>query len=217
MNYLAGNFLLYFKEEELSYKLLCQLLDLRMMPIFTDDFVNLQMNFYMVDRLNNLFIPDLWEHFKDESLLPVFYCSGWFITLFTNTMQYTDYSYIILWVIDFYLAEGLKGFLKCVVVVMKHLKKRFLNLGFDQIMNYLSDLTKKELFTNLVYVKYKEDKDQNGLEEEELKKKYKEYWDDFVFLDKFRQKVNELPLSSPLIVHLENKYKVISKKLNKKL
>jgi hypothetical protein len=89
-----------------------------MMSTFTDNFSNLQMNFYLVDKLNELFIPDLWQHFKEERLLPVFYCSSWFITLFTNSLQYTERSYIVEDILDFYFAEGIKGLLKCIVVIL---------------------------------------------------------------------------------------------------
>jgi Rab-GTPase-TBC domain len=104
MNYLAGLFLIYYKKEELAYQMLCQLLELKMMSTFTENFQNLQMNFYTVDRLNELFVPELWHHFKEERLFPVFYCSSWFITVFTNTLQYTERSYLVEWVLDFYFA-----------------------------------------------------------------------------------------------------------------
>lgn len=215
MNYLAGIFLIYYKQEELAYKMLCQLLELRMMSTFTDNFQNLQMNFYTVDRLNELFIPELWQHFKEERLVPVFYCSSWFITIFTNTLQYTDKSHIVEWVMDFYFSEGLKGLLKCIVVILKHLKRRFVKISFDQIMNHLSDLTKKELFTNIQYVKYIEDK--KTLNIGQLENKYKDYWSDFKFLDNFRDKVNKVALSSNLITHLQTKYKTVNERLKSKI
>lgn len=173
------------------------------------------MNFYTVDKLNELFIPELWQHFKEERLFPVFYCSSWFITVFTNTLQYTPKSYLVEWIMDFYFSEGLKGLLKSIVVILKHLSRKFVKLSFDQIMNHLSDLTKKELFTNIQYAKYVKDK--KTLNVGQLEKKYKDYWRDFKFLDNFRRKVNQVPLSSSLICHLQTKYKTVNQRLKNKI
>lgn len=215
MNYLAGLFLIYYKNEELAYQMLCQLLEMRMMSTFTDNFANLQMNFYLVDKLNELFIPDLWQHFKEERLLPVFYCSSWFITLFTNSLQYTEKSYIVEHILDFYFAEGIKGLLKCIVVILTHLSSKFVNLAFDQIMNHLSDLTKKELFINLKYHKYLQDRKTMTIAELELT--YKDYWKEFKFLDSFKEKVNKVKLNSNLIQHLEKKYKSVHQSLKDRI
>lgn len=77
-----------------------------MMKVFTSEFRHLQMNFYILDRLMDLNVPELHEHFKEEKITPVFYSSGWFITLFTNTLQYTEESKLVIWILDFYIAEG---------------------------------------------------------------------------------------------------------------
>lgn len=66
-----GFFMIEFEgKEELSFNLFSQLLEKSMMPIFVDNFANLQMNFYIVDRFNSLFIPDLWEHFRVRPASP---------------------------------------------------------------------------------------------------------------------------------------------------
>lgn len=216
MNYVVGVLLIYYQNEELAFKMFCQLLEKYMMEIFTDNFDNLQKNFYLVDKLIQLHIPDLYNHFKSERILPVFYCSSWFITIFTNTFQYTHQSFFVLRIMDIYLAQGLKGLLKCIIILLKYLRARFLKMSFDQIMNFLTDLTKKELFTNIQYKMYLNAK-QNGLAQEELNQRFKNYLKDFQFLDEFKEKVERLPLSSELVNQLEQKYRAMSKKLSKKL
>lgn len=90
-----------------------------------------------------------------------------------------------------------------------------MNLAFDQIMNHLSDLTKKELFINLKYHKYLADRKTMTISE--LEKAYKDYWKDFKFLDNFKDKVNKVKLNSSLIHHLQKKYKGVQQSLKDRI
>jgi hypothetical protein len=67
MNYVMGFFLLSFQNEEFAYRCFAQLLEKVQMPIFTDNFAHLQSNFYVLDRMLSVYIPDLWEHLKVPS------------------------------------------------------------------------------------------------------------------------------------------------------
>lgn len=216
MNYLAGIFQIEYVQEDTSFRMMSQLLEKRMMKVFTSEFQHLQMNFYILDRLIELFIPDLHRHFSEENIVPVFYSSGWFITLFTNTLQYTVRSYMVLWVMDFFIAESTKGFFKCIIVLLRYLKPRFMKMSFDQIMNFLSDITRKEMFTNIEYCKYLEDKKQD-LPLQELSNKYAGYIQDFSFLDSYKARVAAVSLSDSLLLHLEKKYLKVSNNLKNKL
>jgi hypothetical protein len=171
----------------------------------------------------SLYVPDLWEHFKvskllpqEERIMPVFYSSSWFITLFTNAMQYTTKSYLVTWIVDFTIAEGIKGLLKCMIVLLKYLRFKFCKMSFEQIMNFLSDLTKKELFTNVLYDTYLKEK-AKGENEESLRNKYIMFYEDFKFLNFFRDRVNGMILGTTLILSLENKYEMVKKKIDSKL
>lgn len=136
--------------------------------------------------------------------------------MFSNTLQYTKRSYIVLWIMDFFVAEGTKGLFKCIIVLMKYLRFKFVKMSFDQIMNFLSEMTKKEIFTNVFYEQYLRDV-QRSETEEALKSKYRMYWEDFRFLNTFREKVNQVPVNSNLILHLENKYRLIKQKISSKM
>ena len=216
MNYVVGYFLIIFKNEELAYRCFAQLLEKHSMNIFLDNFSYLQGYFYILDRMISLYIPDLWEHFKEERVMPVFYCSGWFITMFTNSFQYTEKSYLATWVVDFTVAEGMPGLFKSMIVLLKYLRFKFVKLGFDQIMNYLSDLSKKEVFTNVLYDAYLKQKEK-GVSDETLRQTYIMHWEDFKFLNCFRERVNSLVLSASLIHTLQEKYNNIKKRINSKL
>lgn len=64
MNYGMGYFLIMFKNEEIAYRCYAQILEKVQMPVFTDNFTHLQSNFYVLDRMISLYIPDLWQHLK---------------------------------------------------------------------------------------------------------------------------------------------------------
>jgi hypothetical protein len=136
--------------------------------------------------------------------------------MFTNTLQYTHKSYLVNWIIDFTVAQGMPGLFKCMIVLLKYLRFKFVKMGFEHIMNYLSELTKKEVFINELYEKYLTER-KHGSTDEQLRPKYMMHWEDFRFLNNFRERVNSLPLNTALIESLENKYELVTQKFNSKL
>lgn len=146
----------------------------------------------------------------------MFYASGWFITLFSNSLQYTHKSHLVNWIMDITIAHGMKGFFKCLIVLLKYLRFKFVKMTFEQIMNFMSDLTKKEIFSNVLYDQYLKAR-AAGHSEESLRPKFMKEWEDFKFLNCFRERVESLPLNSALIEHLESKYASITSKVNSKL
>ena len=54
-----------------------------MFDIFRDDFKYLKSKFYILDKLIQIYIPDLSKHFEDININSLYYSSSWFITLFT--------------------------------------------------------------------------------------------------------------------------------------
>lgn len=136
--------------------------------------------------------------------------------MFTNTLQYTENSHLVNWIMDFAVAEGMQGLFKCMIVLLKYLRFKFVKMGFEHIMNYFSELTKKELFTNVLYGQYLAERNK-GATDEQLRSKYMMHWEDFRFLNNFRERVNSLPVSKALIQSLENKYEAVTQKFNSKL
>jgi len=124
------------------------------MGMFNTNFEELHKLFYLLDKVLALHIPDLSDHFKILRIAPVFYSSSWFITIFTNSLQYTERSPTVLMIMDIFMAQGYKGMLKIIIVILKHYRRRFLKMSFDEIMNHMSDLTKREIFTCNLYNEY---------------------------------------------------------------
>ena len=68
--------------------------------------------------------------------------------MFSSVFQYTKNSYLLCIIWDFFLCEGWKGFFKCVVWILKFISPKLLKLEFDEILHYMSDLIKSDLFIN---------------------------------------------------------------------
>jgi hypothetical protein len=67
MNFLAGFLLMFFKDEELAFKAFSGLIQkFDMTELFKEDMPHLKLFFYKLDRLINMYLPDLYSHFKDE-------------------------------------------------------------------------------------------------------------------------------------------------------
>jgi len=93
MNFLAGFFYIYFRDEEKAFKALLGLINkFELNKLFNMSLPRLKQFFYILDRLISIYLPDLYSHFKDESITSSLFSSAWFITLFSNTLthQTTD-------------------------------------------------------------------------------------------------------------------------------
>ena len=88
MNFIVGFLLMVFRDEELAFKALTELVErFNMAALFNSDLPRLKLFFYQLDRLVSIVEPDLHAHFKDEMINASYFASAWFITIFTNSMK----------------------------------------------------------------------------------------------------------------------------------
>ena len=96
MNYIASFIFQIFNNEEESFYFMLSLFEnTDFCNIFLDDLNKLKQYFYVFDRLLSLYLPELHSYFKVlnfnfqlNQIIVSYFCSPWFITLFTNTYQY---------------------------------------------------------------------------------------------------------------------------------
>jgi hypothetical protein len=90
MNYVASFLYQLTEDEELTFYLMLGLLEsTEFSAIFLEELTRLKSFFYAFDRLISLFLPELHQYFKNNSIIVNYFCSPWFITLFTNTYQFS--------------------------------------------------------------------------------------------------------------------------------
>ena len=94
MNYIAAFLYQISSSEEEAFDLMYGLfLSTDFSQIFVDELSKLNKYFYVFERLLFLYLPELYNCFKSNSITVNYFCSSWFITLFTNSLNYnSDYE-----------------------------------------------------------------------------------------------------------------------------
>ena len=93
MNFIAGFLYLFLKDEALSFAVMRQVINcFELSSLFNTELPMLKLNFYRLDRLISILLPDLHSHLKEESVNSSYFSSSYFITLFTQTMQHQPHS-----------------------------------------------------------------------------------------------------------------------------
>ena len=70
--------------------------------MFRENFEQLQLRLYQLDRLIEANLPDLHVHFQDQGLESHMYASQWFLTVFTAKFP----LYLVFRVLDVFLFDG---------------------------------------------------------------------------------------------------------------
>lgn len=100
MNYIASFLLKITESESDAFYLMLGLLKYTdFSKIFVEELHRLKMFFYVFDRLLSIYLPELNTYFKTNSINVNYFCSPWFITLFTNSSSYmsiTEPPYVLL-------------------------------------------------------------------------------------------------------------------------
>lgn len=89
MNFIAGFlYLVMDKEEALAFAVMREIIErYAMSNLFNTELPMLKLMFYQLDRLISINLPDLHNHFKDETINSSYFSSPFFITIFTSIMQ----------------------------------------------------------------------------------------------------------------------------------
>ena len=141
----------------------------------------------------------------------VFFCSSWFITLFTSSFQYTEYSFLALKVMDLVVAKGFRALFKGIIALLIHFRERLLKMNFEQVLEFLNGLTEHEIFTNKRYNEFLVFK-KKGMRKIEIRKIMKET-DDYEFVYNFKEMCKGITVSEGLLIRLETRYKFVNEKL----
>jgi len=88
MNFIAGFlFLTFGLDEAVGFAVLKEVIARRQMhDLFNTQLPMLKLNFYQMDRLISIVLPDLHSHFKNENVNSSYFSAPYFITLFTSTL-----------------------------------------------------------------------------------------------------------------------------------
>ena len=73
--------------------------------MFKENFEQLQLRLYQLDRLIEVNFPDLWQHFIENGIESHMYASQWFLTIFTAKFP----LFLVFRVLDCFLFFGFES------------------------------------------------------------------------------------------------------------
>lgn len=149
MNFIAGTFLMLFKDEELSFKCLIGLVKkFSMSPIFEIGVPKLRCMLYQLDQLLEIRLPTIQKVFKQEGVSAGYFSSPWFLTIFSSSLQSRIPILLEIW--DYFFIKGWKVVFKASLAILKILEPKIVRSSFDEIMSLItgSNLTSDEEIFN---------------------------------------------------------------------
>jgi hypothetical protein len=170
MNFLAGFFYFYYRDEEQSFKAMLGLINkFDLTELFNTTLPRLKLYFYILDRLISMHLPDLHEHFKNEYITSSLFSSAWFITCFCNTITHqktADLSDNILLFWDNFIVDGYLIIFKVAIILLGIFEDKLMSQSFEEMLNYITDIPKILFSKNEKIEQILDPENLNGLPEE---------------------------------------------------
>jgi alpha-tubulin suppressor-like RCC1 family protein len=145
LSYIAATLLLQMDKFQAFVCFMNIILSPNILPFYLLDEKNIKKRLDLFNDIFKINLPELFEHFKENEIMPEHYLLEWIMTLYTRNV-FIDLSFRI-W--DIYMIEGIICLYKTAVVIFSIHQKDYLHMEFSDILNHL-----KNLETN----KYNEDK-----------------------------------------------------------
>lgn len=82
----------------------------------------LKVKMYQFDRILNIFVWEVAQHFKNQMIMSECYIVSWMITLFSATLQITKHSYLVDTLWDRFIVHGWREFFRMTVLLFTILK-----------------------------------------------------------------------------------------------
>lgn len=131
-SFLIASLLLQMPEEQ-AFGVLIQVMHrLGLRDMFRENFEQLQLRLYQLDRLIEVNFPDLWQHFADNGIESHMYASQWFLTIFTAKFP----LFLVFRVLDVFLFFGFDSIFQVALGILKVSKKDMLLQDFEGLMKY---------------------------------------------------------------------------------
>lgn len=112
-----------------------------------------------------------------------------------------------------FIAKGFKAVFKAIIALMSFYKGRLIGKSFEEVLTFIGDIVKTEVFRNTRYEEYKTFRDQ-GKSPAEVAEKMP-HASEYEFVYRFKDICHEIKISNTLITKLESRYYSIGAKLNK--
>lgn len=145
INYCQGfNFIVAFlirttnNEEETFYLMMGLILNTNFGEIFYNDLSKLNTQFSVLEKLISLYLPELSNFFKNNSIITNFYASPWFITLFTSTMNKNIKLEIIMKIFDNFFLDQWKTIYNTSLILLESKEQLILTMKNEAILQFIT-------------------------------------------------------------------------------
>uniref|UniRef100_A0A7M6DP46 Rab-GAP TBC domain-containing protein n=1 Tax=Clytia hemisphaerica TaxID=252671 RepID=A0A7M6DP46_9CNID len=132
LSFIIATFLLHVEEKE-AYSLLVKMMyDYGLRDLFNNGFASLHQYFFVLDRILEDTLNDLYQHFQNNNIESHMYASQWFLTLFTAKFPLS----LVFNIIDIIFCEDLDSIFQIAAALLKTARKDLLQLDFEGILKY---------------------------------------------------------------------------------
>ena len=156
--------LLDYNEEETFYFFCGLEVNTKYHELFEDDFKTLKTFFHVFEKILNINWPEIYYKFVDCEIVPQFYLSSWFITLFSENefiFNKNNLPKFIFFIIEKFIIEGWSVIFNCGFSILDYCHDKLLILDkenlYDYVMNILNNenIMKNENFEKIktIYMK----------------------------------------------------------------
>ena len=144
--------LLDYDEEETFYYLFGLEDTTRYGKMFINDLHLMNILFAVLDKLINLYKPELHYKFVDNYITTQLYSTSWFITLFTNincVFEKNNAPKYVLMVLENFLLDGFSAIFTSGYTIIRYYFKRISQLETEQLINFMvTELCEQDIFKN---------------------------------------------------------------------
>jgi hypothetical protein len=116
--------------------------------IFHDNLYKLTLYFKIFDRILLIFIPTLYNYFKSNNIIPNYYLSSCFITLFTNYANKEKKMTLFIKIFDLFIIEEWKGIFNILLEIMWRNEEKLLSLKNENLLHFLNGNLMNDFLVN---------------------------------------------------------------------
>ena len=106
--------------------------------IFHDNLYKLTLYFKIFDRILLIFIPTLYNYFKSNNVIPNYYLSSCFITLFTNYANKEKKMTLFIKIFDLFIIEEWTGIFNIILEILWRNEDKLLSLKNENLLHFLN-------------------------------------------------------------------------------
>ncbi|KAL5251392.1 hypothetical protein ACHWQZ_G016932 [Mnemiopsis leidyi] len=132
LSFIVAVLLLHLEEEKAFALFSVVMKEYQFRDMFKKGFQMLQLKFYILERIIEDQMPDLWEHFQKHELNTHMYASQWFLTLFSAKFPLG----LVYRIVDMFLTEGPDTLYKVAVSLLKLSRNDLISQDFEEMLKY---------------------------------------------------------------------------------